>query len=241
MTKQARVFLTAEWKHLIMVNYEIDANILKSYLPTHTEIDYWNGKTYVSLVGFMFLNTKILGLPIPFHQNFEEVNLRFYVRYQHKREWRRGVTFIKEIVPKSAISFVANNLYKEKYISLPMKHSIQEEGEELKVQYLWKFQKEWNDVSVIAEKQSCPIQEGSEEEFIAEHYWGYTYLNENATSQYQVEHPPWEVFKVKSHQLNCNIQSLYGEEFIETFQQKPSSVFLAKGSEINVRLRGKLR
>lgn len=241
MEKQARIFLTAEWKHLIMVNYEIDAAILKPFLPPHTEIDFWNGKTYVSLVGFMFLNTKVLGFPIPFHRNFEEVNLRFYVRYKHKEEWRRGVTFIKEIVPKPAISFVANNLYKEKYIALPMKHSIQEVGEELQVQYQWKFQKEWHEVSVIAENQPYPMQEGSEEEFIAEHYWGYTRLSEKVTSQYQVEHPAWDIFKVKSHQLNCNIKALYGEAFVETFQQSPTSVFLAKGSEINVRLGGKLK
>ncbi len=73
-------FLTAEWRHLAMLNYEIDPVILRPFVPSGTELDSWNGKTYVSIVGFLFLKTRVRGLAIPFHQNFEEINLRFYVR-----------------------------------------------------------------------------------------------------------------------------------------------------------------
>ena len=91
-------FLNAEWRKLILANYEIDPNILKKYIPAHTELDIWNGRCYVSLVGFMFVNTKMLGMKIPFHINFEEVNLRFYVKHKSKGEYKRGVVFIKEII-----------------------------------------------------------------------------------------------------------------------------------------------
>src|SRR5450432_2463378 len=103
------VFLKAEWNNLIMASYTIEPALLKPYLPRYTELDFYNGNTYVSLVGFMFNNTRIPGMKIPFHVNFEEVNLRFYVRYKDNGEWKRGVVFIKEIVPKLAISYVANN------------------------------------------------------------------------------------------------------------------------------------
>ena len=43
---------------------------------------------YVSLVGFMFKNTRLLNIPIPFHTDFEEVNLRFYVKHFDGNEWK---------------------------------------------------------------------------------------------------------------------------------------------------------
>ena len=100
-------FLKAEWRKLILVNYEVDQKVLTPYLPAKTELDLHNGKCMVSLVGFKFVNTKMLGLKIPFHINFEEVNLRFYVKHKAGNDWKRGVVFIKEIVPKRAISIVA--------------------------------------------------------------------------------------------------------------------------------------
>src|SRR3989344_5216660 len=112
------VFLKAEWNNLIMANYEVPQEILLPYLPKYTELDLFEGKCYVSLVGFLFENTKMLGMKIPFHINFEEINLRFYVKYKSGKEWRRGVVFIKEIVSKPAITFVANTLYNEKYVTL---------------------------------------------------------------------------------------------------------------------------
>src|SRR5215831_17486814 len=99
-------FLRAEWRKLAIANYCVDKKALQKYVPGKTELDTWNGNCYVSLVGFMFLNTKLKGIAIPFHQNFEEVNLRIYVRYKDGHIWKRGVTFIKEIVPKYALSFV---------------------------------------------------------------------------------------------------------------------------------------
>jgi uncharacterized protein YqjF (DUF2071 family) len=99
-----RVFLTAEWRNLAMLNYEVDQSLLLPFVPSGTTLDQWEGKTYVSLVGFRFLKTRVLGLPVPFHTNFDEVNLRFYVRRRIAGDVRRGVVFIREIVPRWAIA-----------------------------------------------------------------------------------------------------------------------------------------
>ena len=236
----ARKFLTAEWQNLIMANYLIEPNMLKDYLPTGTELDLWNNRCYVSLVGFMFKKTKVLGMPIPFHRNFEEVNLRFYVRYKAADEWRRCVVFVKEILPKAMITFVANTVYGEHYMTLPMKHDTISNLDKLEVAYYWKFQKEWNFIKASANPEELPIPEGSEAEFITEHYWGYTRIKEGLTSQYQVEHPRWNFYEVESHEIYCNAKPLYGDVFGECLSQEPVSVFMAKGSEIIVRKAGKI-
>jgi uncharacterized protein YqjF (DUF2071 family) len=111
-------FLKAHWKNLIMVNYDIDPKILEPYIPKHTSLDLFEGRCLISLVGFMFKDTKVLGLKFPNHINFEEVNLRFYVKHNDKR----AVVFIKEIVPKSLITFIANTFYNEHYETHQMEH-----------------------------------------------------------------------------------------------------------------------
>src|ERR1700733_4846171 len=111
MTKKR--FLQAQWTNLLMLNYEVDPEILKPYLPPATELDLWQGKALVSMVGFLFKNTRVFGVKWPLHVNFEEVNLRFYVRHFNGTEWKRGAVFISEIVPKRVISLMANTLYNE--------------------------------------------------------------------------------------------------------------------------------
>ena len=97
-------FLTADWRYLAMLNYVVDPRLIGPLVPPGTEIDYEDGQTFLSIVGFLFLDTRLLGLPIPLHRNFEEVNLRFYVRKKSADTWRRGVVFIRELVPRRAIA-----------------------------------------------------------------------------------------------------------------------------------------
>ena len=227
-------FLTAEWRKLAIVNYAIDGNLLQPFLPAHTELDSWKGKHYVSLVGFMFLNTKLKSLKIPFHSNFEEVNLRFYVKHANSEISKRGVTFIKEFVPKPALSFIANTVYKENYETVPMQHCWQENKHSIDVAYKWK-KKDWHSFSIKAENMERSIEEGSEEEFITEHYWGYTRVNERSTSEYEVAHPRWHVYPVRSYQIDVDFATVYGEQFSFLKEAKPVSVFLAEGSEIVVK------
>lgn len=124
MPRATRRFLTAEWRDLAMLNFAIDPAILAPLVPRGTELDSWHATTYVSLVGFRFLRTRLLGLPVPWHRDFEEVNLRFYVRRREGSEIRRGVVFIRELVPRRAIAAVARVWYNEPYTALPMRHRI---------------------------------------------------------------------------------------------------------------------
>ncbi len=230
----ASKFLTAEWKNLIMANYIVDPAVLKPYLPNKTELDFFNGNTYVSLVGFMFANTRVLGLKIPLHINFEEVNLRFYVRYHDNGVWKRGTVFIKEIVPKAAISFIANTVYHEKYDTKKMRHVTTETETKLDLSYQWKHKNKWNRIEASVEKPSQAMVLGSEEEFIAEHYWGYSRYNATTTFEYNVQHPAWKIFPVKSYLIDCDFKSLYGDAFSNLIEAKPNSLFVAEGSAVSV-------
>jgi len=229
-----KTFLQAEWRKLAMANYSVDQKILERYLPRKTEIDLFNDTCWVSLVGFMFIDTKVLGMKIPFHRHFEEVNLRFYVRYKDNGAWKRGVVFIKEIVPKPALAFIANTVYKEHYETLPMSHSWITSPDTLTVEYKWKKSR-WNFIKVIADSTSCLIEYGSEEEFITEHYWGYTTTSNRRTFEYGVEHPKWEVYRIRDSFIDVDFGDLYGQEFGFLTLEKPKSVFLAEGSEIKVK------
>lgn len=217
-----------------MANYAIDPAVLKPFLPCRTELDTFNGVHYVSLVGFLFADTRVLGFSIPYHKTFEEVNLRFYVRYKDDGKWKRGVVFIKEIVPKRAIALVANTLYGENYATHQMKHEWKHSDKGFEVRYDWKVNGEWNYLKAVAEKNASPLVPGSAEEFITEHYWGYTFVSETCAGTYQVLHPQWGVHKVQQFDVRCNAEVLYGKPFAEAFSQKPASVFLAEGSAISV-------
>lgn len=230
----ASKFLTATWKNLIMANYIVDPAVLIPYLPNKTELDLFNGNAYVSLVGFMFMNTRVLGFKIPFHVNFEEVNLRFYVRYNDNGTRKRGTVFIKEIVPKPAISFIANTVYHEKYDTKKMKHCTTETENEISLSYQWKHQNKWNCIEASAEKPAQSMVLGSEEEFIAEHYWGYSKFNATTTFEYNVQHPAWKIFPVKNYLIDCDFKALYGDAFSKLTNTKPNSVFVAEGSDISV-------
>lgn len=227
-------FLKAEWRKLLLANYIIDPILLEDYIPYKTELDLWQNRCYVSLVGFMFKNTRLLGFKIPYHVNFEEVNLRFYVKYKDGSEWKRGVVFIKEIVPRFALSFVANTIYGEHYQTLPMQHEWLETDQNRKVSYSWKHQQQWHKLSATAQLQPEAILAGSETEFITEHYWGYTQLGLKKTNEYQVTHPTWEIYPVLDYEINVDFGNLYDARFSFLSNVKPDSVMLAEGSEITV-------
>jgi|SRR5687767_1291409 len=227
-------FLTAEWRKLAFANYVINPEVLLKYVPKGTELDSFNGQYYVSLVGFKFCNTCLKGFRIPFHTDFEEVNLRFYVRYKENDLWKRGVVFIKEIVPKPAITFVANTIYKENYATMPMRHSWTETEKSLNVSYSWKS-KTWHHFEIEADREPIEITSGSREEFITEHYWGYAQASASRTSEYEVQHPRWQLYPVKSYNIEVDFGQVYNPEFSFLNNRQPETVFLAEGSEISVK------
>ncbi|MGY3213185.1 YqjF family protein [Mucilaginibacter sp. HD30] len=235
-------FLTANWLNLIMLNYEVDPTLLKPYIPAGTELDLWEGKALVSMVGFLFHDTRVLGVHWPFHVNFEEVNLRFYVRYFDGKIWKRGAVFISELVPKHAIALIANKLYREHYRALPMRHAIKPLSED-KTQYLyeWKLKGRWNKLGATVSNEPVDIVPGSAEEFIFEHYWGYNIWDVKTTMQYEVEHPSWQTRRVTDYVFDADAAAIYGDAFVPYLQGKPASAFFANGSAIGVRMGEKIR
>lgn len=236
-----RQFLKAQWKNLIMLNYEVNPDILKPYIPPGTVLDFWDGKALVSMVGFMFLDTIVAGIKWPWHVNFEEVNLRFYVRYFDGTEWKRGAVFISEIVPKSMIVLIANNLYKEHYRALPMRSSIIPVSDNhTEFMYEWKLKGRWNKLGATVSNELQAIAPGSSEEFILEHYWGYNALSATKTMEYQVEHITWQTGAVRDYVFDADIAALYGDEFRPYLEKEPVSAFYALGSDIVVRMGEKI-
>jgi uncharacterized protein YqjF (DUF2071 family) len=246
-----RVFLSARWHALAMLNWQVDPELVAPLVPPGVELDFHEGKTFISLVGFLFLNTRLLGLPIPRHRNFEEVNLRFYVRRHVGSEVRRGVAFIKEIVPSRAIATTARLAYNEPYIALPMQHAIsgpvrefvatsagvklaETSGDAGTVAYRWSFAGRWNSLSLRHAGDSALLASGSLEEFIAEHYWGYCRQRDGGTVEYRVAHPAWRVWRATDAHADCDTAALYGPEFAPLLCRPPDSAFLADGSEVSV-------
>jgi uncharacterized protein len=232
-----RPFLTARWRHVAMLNYEVECSALAGRAPRGTELDTWQGRTFLSVVGFLFLDTRLWGVPIPLHRDFEEVNLRFYVRRKADDGWRRGVVFVKELVPRAAVALVARALYNENYASVPMGHALRRTADGSHVEsaeYRWRVAGRANRLAVKVASPPAPLVPGSQAEFIAEHYWGYSTLRDGGTGEYRVEHPSWRVAPAVTAELDCDLERVYGPPFAALLCGRPSSAFLADGSEVSV-------
>ena len=227
-------FLNARWQNLIMANYEINPRVLLPYLPKGVELDYFHGKTFVSLVGFLFKDSSIFNFPIPYIGTFEEVNLRFYVVRKVGSEVRRGVVFINETVPNKIVAWVANKLYREHYIAIPTKHKWTDLTDKKEIEYQWKVKSRWNNIKVVASTTKQKIVAGSMEEFIFEHYYGYTKVNSNHSIEYRINHPSWEINPIQEYSIDCDFAAFYGTDFDMLNNKKPQSIMLAEGSEISV-------
>lgn len=240
----AKTFLTAEWRKLIMANYAVEPELLEPYVPVGTMLDAYEGKCYVSLVGFLFRDVRIKSFAVPFHRTFEEVNLRFYVRHiTPSGELRRGVVFLSELVPRLALQVVANTIYGENYDTMALRHEWSESAEERVVTYEWRPRnlKHWHELRVRADKRAQAIETGSAEEYFTEHYWGYTKRRGGWTSEYEVLHPRWKMYPILQHTINVDFGSFYGQQFESLGRRSPDSILLAEGSEIEVRSGVKIR
>lgn len=219
-----------------MLNYAVDPRILERHRPAGTELDAWEGRSFVSLVGFRFLDTRVRGLAIPFHTDFEEVNLRFYVRRRAAEGWRRGVVFIREVVPRRAIAWIARRMYNEPYRACPMSSTLREPSTDVPgdVAYAWKTPAGWVRIGARFEGKARKPCVGSAEEFITEHYWGYSAQRDGSSLEYRVEHPRWRVWSAAESRLEGDATAFYGPELGAALRAKPASAFVAEGSAIAV-------
>ena len=227
-------FLKANWENIIMANYAIDPEILKPFLPKGVELDLYNGKAYVSLVGFMFKKTKLFNVPIPFFGTFEEINLRFYVQRKEDGITKRGVVFINETIPYRIVAWMANKLYNEHYTVVPTRHSIVENSDSKKIKFDWLLNKKWNSIYVEASNESQIMKNDTLEKFIYEHYFGYTKIDENNTEEYRLQHPSWKINTVLDTKINCDFKAMYGESFSVLNKTEPEAVFIAEGSSVKI-------
>ena len=228
------LFLKADWENIIMVNYEIDPEILMPFLPNGVTLDLFNGKAYVSLVGFMFKKTKLFNIPIPRFGTFEEINLRFYVIRKEDGITKRGVVFINETIPYKIVAWMANKLYKEHYTVVPTKHTIEKDTINQKIKFEWLLDKKWNSIYVENRMSSHQMQNDSLEKFIYEHYYGYTKIGEQKTEEYRLHHPSWKIHEVMDYKINCDFKTMYGNSFSILNEAKPTAVFIAEGSSVAI-------
>jgi len=234
-TNSHRVFLSAEWRDLVLLNYVVDPLPLLPFVPLGTTLSSFQGKTYVSLVGFRFCKTKLWGnIAIPFHGEFEEVNLRFYVHREVDGKLRRGVVFIKEIVPKLVIALTARWVYGENYVSHSMKHKVVNQAHGLEAEYSWKHGGERSRLFARSCRAPKLPSENSLEQYIAEHHWGYSQQKSGHTVEYHVTHVPWEVCIASEAAFTGDAVGLYGKEFGEALCRPPNSAYIAKGSPVAV-------
>ncbi len=236
-------FLTADWRRLVMAQYEIDPQLLAPRIPPGLELDLFHGRCFVSLIGFLFDRVRILGVPVPGHTSFEEVNLRYYVRrVMPDGSARRGVVFLSEIVAKPAIVAVARALYGEAYSMAAMDHRWTETAAvspsarpQMEIDYEWKHRGRWQRIGVRAANCLQPMVPGSMDEFITEHYWGYAPTRGGGTTEYAVEHARWEVYPVEQYRIACDFGSLYGREFAPLAERAPDHVLFSEGAPVAIR------
>lgn len=229
---RTRPFLAAEWRHLAMANWEVEPGVVAPFVPAGTELDRFEGRTFVSVVGFLFLGTRFFGVPAPFHQRFVEVNLRIYVRRRVDGEWRRGVVFVKELVGRRAVAWIARRCYGENYDVAGMGYAAAEEDG--RFAYTWSGPGRGGSLELVCEGEPLEGMAAAEARFITEHYWGYSAQPDGGTLEYEVAHPRWRVFPAREVRFECDVAAVYGAGFVQSLEGRPSSAFVADGSQVVV-------
>jgi uncharacterized protein len=233
-----RPFLTASWRYLAMLNYEVPAALLLPMVPAGTELDTFRGSVLATMVGFRFLHTRVLGVGVPGHRDFDEVNLRFYVRRRAEDGWRRAVVFVRELVPRTAIALIARWSYNEPYTATPMRHDLDAtgaaEGAPGRAAYAWRLAGRWHRLEVCTTGRAIRPDPESEAAFVAQRDWGYTVQRDGGTREYRVTHPVWRMWTETEGRLDCDVEAVYGRGFAECLTAVPRSAFLAEGSDVQV-------
>jgi uncharacterized protein YqjF (DUF2071 family) len=233
-------FLTAEWRWLAMLNYRVSPQLLAPLVPAGTEIDLWGRDTFISVLAFRFSKVRMMGIPIPFHTDFDEVNLRFYVSRPLGGQLRRGVVFVKEIVPRSAVALTARAMYNEPYSVMEMKHRVPDVTRVAEtppeVEYAFRQPSRWSRITITPKGSPRRIPEASEQEFLSVRHWGYTRQRDGGTVEYRVEHPRWSFWDTSAAALDADLLPLYGDRFVDILNRPADSAYLLDGSPVSVSL-----
>jgi uncharacterized protein YqjF (DUF2071 family) len=219
--------LSADWRDLVMISYEIDPLLLVPYVPAGTSLDFHGGRAVVTLVGLRMLNTRVANVPLPLQEDLEQVNFRFYVWRREGHELRRGVVFIQEIVPSAAMTLGVRFFFNEHYVSAPMRHK----AEQGRISYEWQTAGRWNRLSARHDGAATAAEASSIESFVKDRPWGYARQRDGSTLEYHVKHPAWQIRAAHEPVLDCSVAEVFGKQFVTTLAQPPVSAFIAAGSE----------
>ena len=238
MTEASRPFLTAQWRNLVILTYAVDPARIIDLVPAGTTLDWWRSQAYVSLLAFQFLDTRILGTPIPFHQDFEEVNLRFYVRRSTDEGVRAGVVFIRELVPHQMVGGMARLLYREPYQVVPMRSKVSP-GPPPDVEYQWHSTGHWCTLAAAGEGEGHETAPGSLEEFLTVRHWGYNGERGKDTLEYRVDHPRWTLWHAENVHVDYSAETLCGLELAPQLKT-PISALITDGSAVTIHWRNRI-
>lgn len=238
--KKARTLITANWKNLVSANYIVNPKLLQKHLPFGTELDYFNGNCYVSLVAFKYTQTQLNKISIPFHSEFEEVNLRIYVKKKiAPNKYQYGVAFPKLFFPKKALTLYAKLVYKEDYSTLKMKYLHETMENNFFLKYSIKNHI-WHDIKIIAEKTPSIPLIGSSDEYFNKHFWGYSRVNDSTSTEYELIRDEWSVHKINEWDIKVDFKSLFGDDFDFLKHLKPESITLSNGSKVEINSPGRI-
>ncbi|MFA7383633.1 MAG: DUF2071 domain-containing protein [Desulfurivibrionaceae bacterium] len=227
-------FLTAQLSRLILLNYEVNPSLLAPRLPTYTELDFYDHRAFVSLIGLHFSKPRIYGLPLPFYREYAQVNLRFYVRRRIERgNWRRGVVFIGQIVPHLPVAWAARSLFHENAVARNMDEAnLSQSRNAMTTEYGWRSGGQRYFIRAVYPDHPVLPEPGTVEEFLLERYWGYTRQQDGGCLEYRFSHPPWRICKAVEAETSPGLGDFYGPPFAGLFGKQPNSAFAANGSEV---------
>jgi hypothetical protein len=226
----SRPFLTGSWRNLILAQYAVPEATVRPYLPPGVEPDQFEGRCFVSLVGFQFLNTKVVGVGWPTFRHFPEWNLRIYVRH----EGRRGVVFVREFVPQRLVAWVARVIYNEPYRRARLTMAVDDTPATRTAHYTVDFGGRVHEMRATGSKPAVRPAPDCLEHFFKEHSWGYGRTRRGKLIRYEVSHPVWDIYPVTDHHIDVDWAALYGPEWGGMTGRAPDSVVLAAGSDIAV-------
>jgi len=224
-------FLTARWSDLLLVTYVVPADALAPHLHPALELDLWGGVAHVSLVAFRFLETRILGMPVPGYRSFPEVNLRTYVRHGSDR----GVMFVREFVPSRVVAGVARLLYNEPYEAAHVTARVDSGADgPVRAQFDWQFGGGGHRLAVTGSRATSLPVLGSDAFLTKEHEWGFGRTRSGRLLRYRVRHPEWPVRAVVNVDIDVDFGALYGSAWAFLNTATPDSVIFAVGSAVVV-------
>src|SRR5256885_749589 len=123
-----------------------------------------------------------------------------------------------------------------RYLAMLMRHALEHKDGRVFAEYQWRRGRRWETLAMTAIGEPQNAGHGSHEEFITEHYWGYT-ARRDGCSEYRVEHPRWRLWKAETTKFEADVATLYGPQFDDNLAAPAASGVLAGRSPIQVHQR----